>query len=274
MLRVDRRGRPAEFIPAPALTLGLCVQPEILRDIAQLPGFRGRGLLARILYSLPPDLVGHRRIGEDGIPEDVRETYAGSVKSLTVTLADWTDPAVLTLTPGAARMLLDAERAIEPRLDADAGDLAGVRDWAAKQIGATARIGGLLHLAAHLRDGWGLPIGEDTMQAALAVGDYYTAHALAVFDLMGADPTMEAARYLLHWIERTRPKRFTRREAHMGISRSRFPKVGDLDAPLDLLEQHGYIRRLAEPERTGPGRRPSPAWEVHPLVTETTECTQ
>ena len=91
---------------------------------------------------------------------------------------------------------------------------------------------------------------------------------------MGADPTMEAARYLLRWIGRARLKRFTRREVHMGTSRSRFPKVGDLDAPLDLLEQHGYIRRLAEPERTGPGRRPSPAWEVHPLVTETTEYTQ
>jgi hypothetical protein len=51
LLRVDRKGRPAEHIPQPALTLGLAVQPEVLRDIARMPGFRGRGLLARILYS-------------------------------------------------------------------------------------------------------------------------------------------------------------------------------------------------------------------------------
>jgi replicative DNA helicase len=72
MLRVDRRGRPPEHIPRPALTLGLCVQPEILRAIADMPGFRGRGLLARILYSLPANLVGHRQIGTPPVPEDVR----------------------------------------------------------------------------------------------------------------------------------------------------------------------------------------------------------
>lgn len=68
MLRVDRKGRPPEYIPRPALTLGLCVQPEVLRDIAALPGFRGRGLLARILYSVPADLVGRRKIGEPAYP--------------------------------------------------------------------------------------------------------------------------------------------------------------------------------------------------------------
>lgn len=43
MLRVDRKGRPAEHIAQPALTLGLAVQPDVLRDIARMPGFRGRG---------------------------------------------------------------------------------------------------------------------------------------------------------------------------------------------------------------------------------------
>ena len=39
----------------------------------------------------------------------------------------------------------------------------------------------------------------------------------------------------------------------MGLSRSRFPKVGDLDAPLALLEQHGYIRRDARARADRPG---------------------
>jgi replicative DNA helicase len=277
MLRVDRKGRLPEFVPAPALTLGLCVQPEVLRDIAQLPGFRGRGLLARILYSLPPDLVGHRRIGEPGIPEAVREAYEANMRSLVRNLAEWTDPAVLTLTPAAAAVLLDTERAIEPRLDMDTGDLAGIRDWAAKQIGATARIAGLLHLAEYLtaEAGAAQSVSEKTMTAALEVGDYYIAHALAAFDHMGTDPAVEAARVVLRWIERERPDRFTRRQAHMGLSRSRFPKVTDLDAPLVLLEDHGHIRREPEPERRGPGRPPSPAYLVNPaLTTETTETTQ
>lgn len=276
MLRVDRRSREPEFIPAPALTLGLCVQPEVLRAIAALPGFRGRGLLARILYSLPADIVGHRRIGEPPVPEDVGAAYRDSVQVLAQTMAEWTDPAVLTLTPGARDRLLDAERDIEPRLDADTGDLAGIRDWAAKQIGATARIAGLLHLAANLRDGWGRPVSEDTMRAALTLGDYFTAHALAAFGHMGTDPVTEDARALLRWINRERPAAFTRRQAHMRVSRSRFPKVTDLDAPLGLLAEHGYIRRQPEPDRQGAGRPPSPAYQVNPqhLATETTQSTE
>ena len=274
MLRVDRKGRPPEHIPRPALTLGLCVQPEVLRTIAEMPGFRSRGLLARILYSLPVNLVGRRQIGTEPVPEDVRERYAAAVRALVLTMAEWTDPAVLQLTPEAAGLILGAERALEPRLHPDTGDLAGIVDWASKAIGATARIAGLLHLASHLTDGWGQPIDGATMQAAITAMDYYTAHALAAFDLMGVDQAVEDARVILRWLERTRPARFTKREAHMGLSRSRFPKVGDLDAPLALLEQHGYIRSEPEPERTGPGRRPSPAYEVHPdLATETTEST-
>ena len=123
MLRVDRKGRPPEYIPRPALTLGLCVQPEVLRTIASMPGFRSRGLLARILYSLPPNLVGHRQIGTPPVPEDVRDVYGSSVRSLVLTMAEWTDPAVLQLTPGAAELILDAERRLEPRLDPETGDL-------------------------------------------------------------------------------------------------------------------------------------------------------
>jgi len=270
MLRVDRKGRPPEHVPRPALTLGLCVQPEVLRAIATMPGFRGRGLLARILYSLPPDLVGRRKIGAPSVPDEVQAAYSDNVHALVLTLAEWTDPAILILTPEAAAMVLAAEEALEPRLDAETGDLGAIRDWASKQIGATIRIAGLLHLATHLTDGWGKPIAADTMRNAIRLADYYTAHAAAVFDLMGVDPVLEAARELYAWLERTRPSRFTKRELFTGVSRSKFPKVGDLDGPLELLEVHGYIRRLPDAERTGPGRKPSPAYLVHPsLAAET-----
>ncbi|HEV8279547.1 MAG TPA: DUF3987 domain-containing protein [Streptosporangiaceae bacterium] len=275
MIRVDRKGRPPEYIPRPALTLGLCVQPEVLRVIAAMPGFRSRGLLARILYSVPPDIIGQRKIGEPAISQAVCDAYCESVLSMTITLAEWTDPVVLTLTPGAASLLLSAERDIEPRLDRDAGDLAGIVDWAAKYIGAVARIAGLLHLAAHPQDGWKQPVSEDIMRSALQVGQYYITHALAAFDFMGVDQVLSDARVLLRWIERARPERFTKRDAHAGASRSRFPKVGNLDAPLALLEQHGYIRREPALPQAGPGRPPSPGYLVHPvLATETAKYTE
>ena len=54
LLKVDRRGGPPEYVERPCLTIGLTVQPEVLQGLADRPGFRGRGLLARFLYSLPP----------------------------------------------------------------------------------------------------------------------------------------------------------------------------------------------------------------------------
>src|SRR5262249_61912431 len=99
--------------------------------------------------------------------------------------------------PGAAALFLGAERALEPRLHPDTGALAGIVAWASKAIGAPARIAGLLPLASHLTDGWGQPIDGATMQAAITAMDYYTAHALAAFDLMGVDQAVEDARVIL-----------------------------------------------------------------------------
>jgi replicative DNA helicase len=270
MLRVDRKGRDPEYIPHPALTLGLCVQPGVLVAIAGMPGFRARGLLARLLYSLPPNLVGTREVGACPVPEEVRDTYTARVRALVLSMAEWTDPMVLQLTPGAASLVLDAERTIEPRLHPETSDLAGITDWASKAVGASVRVAGLLHLAHHLSDGYGKPVSEREMAGAQRLMDYYLAHARAAFDAMGTDPILAGARLVLRWIERAQPESFTRRDAFSGLSRSQFRRVGDLDGPLALLEDHGYIRRLPDPERKGPGRRPSPTFLVHPdLAAET-----
>jgi len=273
-LRVDRKGRPPEHIDRPALTVGLAVQPEVLRQIAYRPGFRGRGLLARFLWALPAGTVGRRQVGAAPVPAGVRERYETEAKALARSLLDQaeagrlagvTKPMTLLLDPVAAAVLLELERELEPRLDAETGDLAHVEGWAAKLAGATARIAGLLHLAEHLRDGWARPVEAGTMHAAVAIARYLTDHALAVFDLMGADPALADARYLLDWIARTGAERFTRRELFTALPRGRFPKVDALDPALELLEAHGYVQRAAQPAPKGPGRPPSPTYEVNPL---------
>jgi replicative DNA helicase len=100
-----------------------------------------------------------------------------------------------------------------------------------------------------------------------------------MFDLMGADPRLDDARWLLSWITRTNRTQFTRRDAHRAAPRGRFPKVTDLEPALSLLQEHGYLRRVdPEPSRDphGRGRPPSPRFLVNPLprAAETTEMTQ
>ena len=284
LLKVDRRGRPPEYIERPCLTIGLAVQPEVLRGLAGRPGFSGRGLLARFLYSLPASLVGRRQPGAPPVPAAVVDRYTLELQALAASLttpvgpdAGDDGPALLTLDRAAGELLLGFERELEPRLAAGTGDLAHLAGWAAKLAGATCRIAGLLHLASHLRDGWAKPIGVDTFAGAVRLAGYLVDHARAVFDLMGADPRVDDARWLLDWIARTGQTQFTRRDAHRAAPQGRFPKATNLDPALSLLEEHGYLRRVdADPSGPKGGRPPSPRFLVNPLhpSTEPTQPTQ
>jgi replicative DNA helicase len=210
----------------------------------------------------------------------VADRYTLELHTLAATLttpagpaADDDRPAVLTLDPAAGELLLDFERDLEPRLAAGAGDLAHLAGWAAKLAGASCRLAGLLHLAAQLRDSWARPIGA----GAIRLAGYLVEHARAVFDLMGADPRVDDARWLLEWISRTGQAQFTRRDAHHAAPRGRFPKATDLDPALALLEEHGWLRRI-DADSVGPkgGRPSSPRFLVNPLhpATEPTQPTK
>jgi hypothetical protein len=210
----------------------------------------------------------------------VADRYALEMHALAASLSALArddGPALLALDPQATELLLAFERDLEPRLAAGSGDLAHLAGWAAKLAGATCRLAGLLHLAGHLRDGWNRPISADTFAGAIQLAGYLVEHARAVFDLMGADPRVDDARWLLDWIARTGQAQFTRRDAHHAAPRGRFPKATDLDPALALLEEHGWLRRV-DADSPGPkgGRPPSPRFLVNPLhpATEPTEPTQ
>jgi replicative DNA helicase len=278
LLKVDRRGRPPEYVERPCLTIGLAVQPEILRGLADRPGFRGRGVLARFLYSLPASLVGRRQAGAPPVPPAVADRYAVELQALaaSLTIPPGQDPTVLTLDPAAGELLLAFERELEPRLAAGSGDLANLAGWAAKLAGATCRLAGLLHLASHLRHGWAQPIAAETFAGAVRLAGYLVEHARAAFDLMGADPRLDDARRLLDWSSRTKQVQFSRRDAHQA-ARGRFRKATDLEPALRLLEEHGWLRRVdADPAGPKGGRPPSPRFLVNPLhpATEPSEPTE
>lgn len=57
-VRVDRGSRPPVMLRNPALTVAISPQPDVLESLSDKPGFRGRGLIARILYGLPASPIG------------------------------------------------------------------------------------------------------------------------------------------------------------------------------------------------------------------------
>lgn len=262
-VRVDRRGRPPEYVPRPALTIGIMAQPQVLQTIGRNPVMSGRGLLARFLYAVPPSRVGRRLVGATPVSTAVEGDWETLLGGLALTLHGWTDPAVLVLDDEARAVQLDHEQVIEDRLDRD-GDLYPIVEWAAKLAGATARLAGLLHLAANPSGGWRRPISADTYHAAVVLSDYYVGHALAAFDLLGADHGTDQATEVLDHLRRRHAETFTIRSLFSEVARTRFAKVEDLAVAVQVLEDHGWVARIATEPVSGPGRRPSPGFTVHP----------
>lgn len=259
-LQVDRRGRE-EFVERPALTMGICLQPQLLQDIAAKKQMAGRGALARLLFSVPLDKVGNRKITPDLLDESVIRDYSDTIMGLIIGLNDWTDPAIITLTPGALKLHTEWRAEIEPRLRRGTGDLESLREWASKLAGHTVRLAGLLHFAENPARGAQMPISEETMSRGIELARYYAEHAMAAWGVMRAHPMLDAARAVLEWIgERAdfKPRDVLR-------SMRRFESVDEVNPVLELLEDHAYIRQRP-PTPTG-GRR-SIVYDVNPLDPE------
>ncbi|MCP2242736.1 YfjI family protein [Lentzea aerocolonigenes] len=262
-LEVDRQGRESDFIEHAYLTLGLVVQPQIIRDLGQIKAAKERGLLGRFLYSLPVSTVGYREIRVPEMPEHIAADYRARIGGLTLQLAMWSAPEVVDFSAEADEAMFALQAEIEPRLG-PRGAWHHIADWAGKYAGTVARLAGLLHLADRPTDAWHHEIGVSTFARARELGSYYLAHALAAFDHMGKDEAYDDARALLGWIVGERLRQFTRRDAHRA-NRGRFTTASEIGPALELLEEHGHIRQLPLPERQGAGRKPSPTYLVHPV---------
>jgi replicative DNA helicase len=269
-IRVDRVGRPPDFVDEPALTVGLAVQPDVIRGLAEKPGFRGRGLLARFLYALPESLLGRRDVNAPPLPDDVREAYHKNLLTLLALPFAFTEDGLptarlLSLSPNAQEALNRFEAWVEPQL-AEFGDLGGIADWGGKLVGAVARIAGILHMAAFSssRSPWEFSITLETIEHAIEIGTYLIPHAKAAFAEMGADAVLQGAKHILRWIEDKQLTVFTRRDLHQGLKTS-FKRVEELDAPLSLLGERGYVRKRPDEKPATPGRPQSPTYDVNPL---------
>ena len=297
-LRVDRIGRAPVHVRHPALTLGVAVQPEVIRELARKPVFRGSGLLARIFYSLPESTVGRREACPPPVAALVSERYHQLCTALLRIDEARVDgeltPAPLNFSSEACRRIEQFSRELEPRLGPGC-ELSPICDWANKLAGGIARVAALLHLAelaSHcghsgncgkpdrttaegLNDHSGYSgnygrenkdqIEVEAVDRAILIGRYLLTHAQAAFALMGTDPEIENARQLLSWIRSFKISRFTKRDAWQA-TRGRFKKASELDPPLSLLVEHGYLAEDQQPDRPGQGRKPSPAFTVNPYT--------
>jgi hypothetical protein len=258
--KVNRGMRPSIFLAHPLLSIGLCVQPSVLRGLAETPSFRDRGLLGRFWFSLPASFVGWRKAIGAPVPEEVRASYERRVRAL-LDLPLPERPDALELSHEAHEVLVAFAEELEPRLGPD-GDLREIKDWVAKLEGSAARLAGLLHGAAggfHQSQ-----ISAQTMRDAITLARYLLAHAQATFGMMRAKPGARQADVLLRWIVRKGLVEFSRRDAYRE-NPSHFERPDDCLPALELLIEHGVIAERPQ-SRRGVGRPASPVYDVNPAA--------
>ncbi len=267
--RVDRVSRASIHLRSPALTLGLTVQPDVVQGLVQKPGFRGHGLLARLLYSLPVSRLGKRDVSPPPVPDAIKKDYYEAVQRLLREPANQLEtgeilPRKVILASGAEQWLTLLMSEIEPQMG-PGGDLAFLNDWAGKLAGTVARIAALLHLAESTGDlHLDLDIPSDRpsiMERAIAIGYYLLEHAKAAFRHMAADPALGNAKYVLDVLKKDGGQSITRRDL-FEKTKGRFGRVDELEHVLALLEERHYVRQV-ERQPQGPGR-PSVVIEVNP----------
>ena len=253
--QIDRKGREAIYLDDPHLTLCISPQPDVIRSLADKPGFRGRGLIGRFLYVMPESRLGGRLIETRPVPFDVSEAWRQTLLgllSLPWALDEHGEKTafIVHLDRDAYILWRQFAEKVETEMR---GEFECMTDWAGKFPGQAVRLAGLIHCATvaapHITN-----IGLETMRAALGLAAILADHAKAAYSLMGSDPAQECAKSILRWIERDHVERFTARDALRAV-RGRFPTMEAINPGLTVLEERGFVFPV-EMQRGGAGRKP------------------
>ncbi|HXE63190.1 MAG TPA: YfjI family protein [Bryobacteraceae bacterium] len=268
---VDRVGSGETDLPFPLLTMGLMVQPGILRSLLETKTMSDNGFIDRFLYCIPKSLVGTRMYRDTGVHLTANYGYDKLIRSLfdlpkSVTPGNPERRFTITFSPEAVAVFAYFNNDVEGRLRPDQ-DLAGMPSWVSKLAGNVARIAGNLHMVTCLDTGrpWDTPISALTMANACIIGDYLIPHAKEAFGEMRSDDNASLAKRLLGWAQRRKQPHFTMRDCWNG-NRSIGSKEA-VDAALLKLIDHGYLRLEMTPRDPGVrGAPPKPRFAVNPAV--------
>jgi len=268
-LRVDRKGRPPEHIPRPALTLGLMIQPTVLGAIAANHQFRGRGFLARIPAKMADALqevhsVGGGRVGAhigEGADRAGLEVVADPGGRHDCVGADRFPRAFVGAALGQVQHASDAGHRLcppgveggPPQDPVPAGRPRGRADLRGRAEGTRAGFAWMGRRPGCADPHRGRTAGESTASR------------------QRWSPPSPATASWPRW--RTGARKVSERDVFTAASRGRFKTTEDLRPALHRLVDHGYLMPLPEPRPVGAGR-PAPRYRIHKMIAETAQTAE
>lgn len=254
--RITRKGDDLEH---PLLTIVLAVQPQILIDIMSDNVLKGRGLLARFMYCVPPTLVGSRKYRTEPIAPSIRNQYENLVYEL-LNIPDVVGERLIRLSPEADLISEQYNQWIERKLT---NAFEEFEDWAGKLHGNTMRIAGIFHVIKHRINAYNVTLEADTITAAVEIAKYYLEHAKTAYDIMGlSDPQdVKDAKYIISRLRQNDKNDFnafiTKRDALRLCQR--FHAAEEMLPGLQILEESGYVSIVKEQS----GKRGRPAEKIY-----------
>lgn len=267
----NRIGRKKVSMQHPALTMLLMFQPTVLSGVMANGEFKGKGLLARFLYSIPTSTVGNRSYNTLPVDPALEHEYQEFIHRVLGISDD--DVQIIRFSPEAEAEAEKLFNDIEPKLSD--GDLAAIGDWSGKHHGRVMRIAALLHIAEHVEQAANIPVAGETVVRARVIGDYFIAHALTAFRYMGAadDNSTKDAKYILKRLSTVGGSEISKRNLHQ-LCKGKFKKVDEMSAGLAVLIDRGYIAiRMVSPsqnpqnsQKSKSKGRPSEVVYMNPLI--------
>lgn len=261
--RVNRAGTASIQLEEPSLVLAAAIQPALARQLTGSATFGERGLLARLTFVLPPSRVGTRRWERAPIPDEVGAAYSRAIRQLLEIDVDRDRHGRplrhnLAFEQDAVDALRRHRADIERRMAW--GDLVGMETFANKHAGRVARLASLIRLATVGLTGM---VTLEDARRAIALGEYFLAHARAALHHLDLDPVAKLAKRIVEWAIRSGVQQTTKAEVNAAL---RPDVAADLDEPFELLLRHHFLRPLQMPTRTGPGRKPGTIYELNPHI--------
>ncbi|MDO9491110.1 YfjI family protein [Acetobacterium sp.] len=261
-IRVDRRGRPPEYIPAPTLTILLAVQSNVIEGMFDNGTFKGRGLTARFLYCKPNSMVGHRSFDTTPISPVYERAYRDLIYSLLEIKND--QPKIIKLSEEATAAYRLFYEDIENRQQVG-NDLSTMTDFASKLHGAVLRIAGILHCMGYESLLNGDPVSMETMANAMDIGGYFLIHSMNAYDLMGADDQMKQVRFVLRKLEQNPQEQYKKNEILIMCRNPVIKVTADLEPLLDTLIEYGYLFEIKPLDTGRLGRKSATIYKLNPL---------
>ena len=247
----------------PRLTMALSPQKNALADPRKVKLLQSRGLDTHFIYFMPADARTLAKCTR--MPKEVANAFFENV--LRLLPASWNEPEesrMLTLSPDAELKWLEYREKAEMLCQ---GLDISLQEWTTRLASDfVGRIAALFHLVSCADPRTDLVISSEEMEQALSLGDLLFEHARAAFGLMLQDSPEEAANKVLDLVTRNGWSVFSARECFQSLrGQALFRTMKPLNSALEALMEHGYIRTISVPGKSG---KLMERFELNPAVAQ------